>query len=57
MLLCFKLYLFSFAILIGMEEFSTLRKIVSCKYFRPLCYVSSKFWAGPGTDHTVFGKM
>ena len=33
-----------------------LMKKVSYKYFRPLCSISSKSQAGPGTDHTVFGK-
>ena len=54
--MCFQLFLFSFVILISMEEFSNLWKIASYKYFRPLCYFSSKFWEGSGTDHTVFGK-
>ena len=29
---------------------------VSYKYFGPLCSISSKFRAGPGTDHTAFGN-
>ena len=33
-----------------------LMKKVSYKYFRPLCSISSKSRAGPGTDHTVFGN-
>ena len=54
MLLSGQLFLFCFVILIGMEECSHIIQNVNFKRFQPIWPVFSRFWVGPGTDHTEF---
>lgn len=45
-----------FLIEVGMEDCWSLWKMILFKYFLPLWFVSSRFWAGLGADHTLFYK-
>ena len=55
MWLRFQLFFF-ILVEVGMEDCWSLWKMILFKYFLPLWFVSSRFWAGLGADHTLFYK-
>ena len=49
-----QLFLFCFVILIDMEECSNITKNCIFKGLRTIWSIFSRFWVGPGADHTKF---
>ena len=53
---CPMVVIFCTVILVSMEKYSNLEKLVSFKYFQPSWFASSRFCAGSDENHTVLHK-